>query len=101
LDETEGGTGHVGVISHRQPVLENYVRLAASNHACCQLRSSCCVTHIEEDKDWVYCHYIDAAKVQKRIRAKFLVGTDGKRGFTRKVYLEPKGVFMEQTSQYA
>lgn len=99
LNQCEGGTCHVGIISQRQPVLEKHLRLVASRHECSQLRSSCCVIHIEEDKDWVYCNYTDATKGQRRIRAKFLVGADGKRGFTRKEYLEPKGVFMEQISQ--
>jgi hypothetical protein len=56
------------------------------------------VNHIEEDADWVYCQYLDASGEQKKIRSKFLVGCDGKTGFTRKSYLEPKGVLMEQIS---
>jgi 2-polyprenyl-6-methoxyphenol hydroxylase-like FAD-dependent oxidoreductase len=98
LAKTEGGTGHVGVISVRQPILEKYVRLAALRHSSSQLRSSCIVTHIEEDRDWVYCQYSDADGAHKRVRSKFLVGCDGKTGFTRKSYLEPKGVLMEQIS---
>ncbi|KAE9376323.1 FAD/NAD(P)-binding domain-containing protein [Stipitochalara longipes BDJ] len=100
MSTTEGGTGHVGVISVRQPILEKYVRLAATRHASSQLRSSCTVNHIEEDEDWVYCQYLDASGEQKRIRSKFLVGCDGKTGFTRKTYLEPKGVLMEQISSF-
>jgi 2-polyprenyl-6-methoxyphenol hydroxylase-like FAD-dependent oxidoreductase len=56
------------------------------------------VTQIEEDGDWVYCQYSDASGALKSVRSKFLVGCDGKRGFTRKFYLEPKGVLMEQIS---
>ena len=89
----------MGVISIRQPILEKYLRLAATQHTSSQLRSSCTVTKIEEDNDWVYCQYSDVAGTQKMIRSKFLVGCDGKTGFTRKTYLEPKGVLMEQISE--
>jgi 2-polyprenyl-6-methoxyphenol hydroxylase-like FAD-dependent oxidoreductase len=88
----------VGVISVRQPILEKYLRFAATRHTSSQLRSSCTVTHIEEDKDWVYCWYSDVLGSQEKIRSRFLVGCDGKTGFTRKSYLEPKGVLMEQIS---
>ena len=88
----------MGVISVRQPILEKYVRIAATSHDSSQIRSSSTVNHIEEDEDWVYCQYLDASGEQKKIRSKFLVGCDGKTGFTRKTYLEPKGVMMEQIS---
>jgi 2-polyprenyl-6-methoxyphenol hydroxylase-like FAD-dependent oxidoreductase len=35
----------------------------------------------------------------RRIRGKYLVGSDGKTGFTRKKYLEPRGVLMQQSSR--
>ncbi|KAK0118530.1 hypothetical protein ONS95_007420 [Cadophora gregata] len=100
MHTTEGGTGHVGIITHRQPIMEKYLRLSAARHPCCELRLSCNVIHIEEDKDWVYCEYEDANGKRKRIRSKFFVGCDGKRGYTRKKYLEPKGVIMEQASAF-
>ncbi|PVH73617.1 FAD/NAD(P)-binding domain-containing protein [Cadophora sp. DSE1049] len=100
MDTTEGGTGHVGVMSHRQPIMEKHLRLAASRYSCCELRSSCTVTHIEEDDENVYCHYENSSRSRKTIRSKFLVGCDGKRGYTRKMYLEPKGVIMEQASAF-
>ncbi|KFZ01298.1 hypothetical protein V500_00813 [Pseudogymnoascus sp. VKM F-4518 (FW-2643)] len=100
LDTTEGGTGHIGAISHRQPVLEKYLRLAATRTDYSQIRSSCTVTQIDEDDDWVYCQYSDASGNSQSIRAKFVVGADGKTGFTRKKYLEPKGVQMEQSSSF-
>ncbi|KAH8760177.1 monooxygenase [Hyaloscypha finlandica] len=100
MNTTEGGTGHVGVISVRQPILEKYVRLAASRHSSSQLRSSCTVKQIEEDENWVYCQYSDASGAKKRVRSRFLVGCDGKTGFTRKSYLEPKGLLMEQISSF-
>ncbi|CAL3970626.1 hypothetical protein PZA11_007095 [Diplocarpon coronariae] len=100
MDTTEGGTGHVGGIVHRQPMLEKHLRLAAAKHPSSELRSSCTVTHIEEDADWVHCTYADASGAERRVRSKFLVGCDGKRGFTRKLYLEPRGVLMEQASSF-
>jgi 2-polyprenyl-6-methoxyphenol hydroxylase-like FAD-dependent oxidoreductase len=96
--KTEGGTGHVGVISVRQPILEKHLRCAAFDNSYSNLRSSCTVTHIEEDDEWVYCKYSEAGGVEKRVRSKFLVGCDGKTCYTRKQYLEPKGVLMEQIS---
>ena len=96
--KSDGGTGHVGIISHRQPVLEKYLRSVTANQDCSQLRSSSTVTQIEEDEDWVYCQYADDTGTQKMIRTKFLVGADGKTGYTRKMYLEQKGVMMEQIS---
>jgi 2-polyprenyl-6-methoxyphenol hydroxylase-like FAD-dependent oxidoreductase len=76
--------------------MEKYLRLAASHHACSQIRVACTVTEIREEGDWVYCQYSDASGAQRRIRGKFLVGADGKTGFTRKKYLEPKGVDLER-----
>ncbi|KAH7416689.1 monooxygenase [Cadophora sp. MPI-SDFR-AT-0126] len=100
MDTTEGGTGHVGVISHRQPILEKHLRLAVSRHTCCKLKPSCTVTHIEDDDEYVSCEYEDLSGCRKKIQSKFLVGCDGKRGYTRKMYLEPKGVIMEQASAF-
>lgn len=34
------------------------------------------------------------------MRGKYLVGADGKTGFTRKKYLEPRGVLLQQSSRY-
>jgi 2-polyprenyl-6-methoxyphenol hydroxylase-like FAD-dependent oxidoreductase len=57
------------------------------------------LSSISEDEDWVYATYKDGTGVEKQIRAKFLVGADGKTGYTRKKYLEPKGVFMQWAEQ--
>ena len=78
--------------------MEKYLRQYAANQSCSELRSSCTVTQIEETDEWIYCRYLDGARATKSVRAKFLVGSDGKTGFTRKCYLEPKGVLMEQIS---
>lgn len=92
-------TGHVGVLAHRQPILEEYLRKAVDKAGTSELRSNCTVTSISEDADWVYVTY-DNSGTQKKIRAKFLAAADGKTGFTRKNYLEPKGVKLEWAEQY-
>lgn len=97
---TEGGTGHVGFICHKQPVMEKHIRRKIAEHRSSQLRTSCTLTSIHEDKDWIYATYTDDNEhAERRVRAKFLVGADGKTGFTRKMYLEPKGVLMQQISE--
>ena len=59
------------------------------------MRSRCSLVSISEDEEWVYAKYVDASGEEKQIRSRFLVGADGKTGFTRKMYLEPKGVQMQ------
>lgn len=58
------------------------------------------MTSISEDDDWVYATYTNTAGVEKYIRGRFLVGADGKTGFTRKKYLEPKGIQMQWAEGY-
>ncbi|KAL3447442.1 hypothetical protein BJX65DRAFT_97666 [Aspergillus insuetus] len=96
---TEGGTGHVGFICHQQPLLEKHLRqkMEASKH--CQLRSNCTVMDIKQDDEWTYCRYRDVDGEEHAIRSRFFVGADGKTGFTRKNYLEPLGIRMEQAHQ--
>ncbi|KNG87893.1 monooxygenase [Aspergillus nomiae NRRL 13137] len=96
---TAGGTGHIGFISHKQPILEKNLRKAMSESAYCVLRSESTVYELCEDKDWTYCKYRDAQGTERRIRARFFVGADGKTGFTRKQYLELKGVHMEKVTE--
>ncbi|KAF1931940.1 putative monooxygenase [Didymella exigua CBS 183.55] len=96
---TEGGTGHPGFVCHKQPAIEKHLRSRIEDLADSQLRLTATVTSISEDEDWVYVTYTDASGQERRMRAKFLVGADGKTGYTRKKYLEPKGVFMEKVSQ--
>lgn len=95
---TEGGTGHVGFICHKQPALEAGLRSAIASAEHSILRVGSTLTSISEDEDWVYITYDDKDANEHRLRGKFLVGADGKTGFTRKRYLEPKGVKMEQVS---
>lgn len=97
---SEGGTGHVGFICHKQPVLEKHLRLAAAATKHAQLRSGCTVTSIVELDDCVEVTYQCHGDQTKQLRGKFLVGADGKTGFTRKKYLEPRGVLMQQSSRY-
>jgi 2-polyprenyl-6-methoxyphenol hydroxylase-like FAD-dependent oxidoreductase len=65
-----------------------------------QLRSGCSVTRLSENKEWTYCEYTDSEGNTRRIRSKFFVGADGKTGYTRKKYLEPKGIQMERAHKY-
>lgn len=98
FNTTEGGTGHVGAMSHKQPALEANLRLAMKSSNKSSLRVGSTLTSIFEDDDWVYVTYDDDRGTEHRLKSKFLVGADGKTGFTRKKYLEPKGIRMEQAS---
>ncbi|CAI7585491.1 unnamed protein product [Penicillium manginii] len=99
MASSEGQTGHVGVLAHKQPVLEKYLRSIVEEGDSCELRSSCTLTSISEDENWVYATYDDASGREKRIRAKFLAAADGKTGFVRKMYLEPKGIRLDRAEQ--
>ncbi|KAL2800158.1 hypothetical protein BJX66DRAFT_321654 [Aspergillus keveii] len=96
---TEGGTGHVGFICHQQPLLEKHLRLKMEASEHCDLRSTCTVMDITQDDEWTYCQYRDADGEDHNLRSRYLVGADGKTGFTRKNYLEPLGIRMEQAHQ--
>ncbi|KAJ3538382.1 hypothetical protein NM208_g5926 [Fusarium decemcellulare] len=95
-DTTEGGTGHMGFICHKQPVLEKHLREVMDRWEACELRTQCAVTELAEDENWTYCRYIDGNGKAKQIRSRFFVGADGKTGFTRKEYLESRGVKLER-----
>jgi 2-polyprenyl-6-methoxyphenol hydroxylase-like FAD-dependent oxidoreductase len=92
--------GHPHSVSHKQPALEKSIRDVAARYESCELRSGCTVDGISEDEEWVYVTYIDRNQEQKKVRARYLVGADGKTGFTRKKYLEKKGVVMEVQNKY-
>jgi len=94
--KTEGGTSHVGFICHKQPILEKNLREAITSSEFCDLRSGCTVNSLSEDENWTYCHYTNGTGSQHQVRSKFFVGADGKTGFTRKQYLEHKGIRMEK-----
>ncbi|KAK5686546.1 hypothetical protein LTS10_002666 [Elasticomyces elasticus] len=100
LESTSAGaTGHPLLIFHKQPNMEKHIREAFRATDNCQLREQCTLTNISEDEEWVYATYEDSSGDEHTVKAKFLVAADGKTGFTRKRYLEPKGILMEHTSQ--
>ncbi|KAF9884946.1 hypothetical protein FE257_000855 [Aspergillus nanangensis] len=99
MGSSEGNTGHVGVIAHKQPVLEKHLRSVLDVSKFSDLRSGCTLTAIREDDDWVYATYTNAADEEHQIRCQFMVAADGKTGFTRKGYLEPKGIRLEWAEQ--
>ncbi|KAL6862547.1 hypothetical protein ACO1O0_002781 [Amphichorda felina] len=78
------------------PVMEKYLRSRTEELKVGQIRLGCRVTSIREDEEWVHVQYVDNSDHLKSIRARFLVGADGKTGFTRKQYLEPRGVQLEK-----
>ncbi|OAQ99505.1 hypothetical protein LLEC1_01697 [Akanthomyces lecanii] len=93
---TEGGTGHPGFISHKQPAIEHHLRKQSAKYAFAHLRLGANVHSVSEDEAWVYVGYSDPLQNSQTIRGKFLVGADGKTGFTRKNYLEPRGVTLDR-----
>lgn len=93
---SEGGTGHPGFICHKQPVLEKAVRDVVHNNVYSDFRSNCAVTGIEEADDSVIVQYMRNTGPESLLKGKFLVGTDGKTGFVRKKYLEPRGITMDR-----
>ncbi|KAG2173121.1 hypothetical protein INT43_004494 [Umbelopsis isabellina] len=95
---SSGPTGHVGVISHKQPVLEKHLRSKFSRDPSIDFRPGSMVVSIFEDADHVYVDYKDSTGEIHRVQSKFLAAADGKTGFTRKNYLEPKGIILESTT---
>jgi 2-polyprenyl-6-methoxyphenol hydroxylase-like FAD-dependent oxidoreductase len=81
-------------MTHKQPALEKALREAADPQFRV-LRLGSTVIDISEDDQNVYVTYENIDKTTQHVRGKFLVGADGKTGFVRKRYLEPKGVIME------
>ncbi|KAK0262738.1 hypothetical protein LTR35_017666 [Friedmanniomyces endolithicus] len=96
LTTSEGGTGHVGFVFHKQPELERAIRDAIAQFPSCEFRTGANLTSIEEDANGVTVGYVNRQGSQRRLRAPFLVGADGKTGYVRKKYLEPRGVVMER-----
>ncbi|KAH8884980.1 FAD/NAD(P)-binding domain-containing protein [Thozetella sp. PMI_491] len=96
---TEGGTGHVGFICHKQPALEDSLRKVLHSCPSSELRVSSTVYSIAEDDEWVYLDYRNKAGHSTKLRGKFLVAADGKTGYTRKNYLEPRGVQLQKVNR--
>ncbi|XHG08436.1 hypothetical protein AWENTII_011535 [Aspergillus wentii] len=76
--------------------MEKHLRIAMASSEFCELRSGCTIDYLSEDGDWTYCRYSDAQGSRKQVRSRFFIGADGKTGFTRKHYLESRGIKMEQ-----
>ncbi len=96
---TEGGTGHVGFICHKQPAMEKAIRDEIGKTPFSEIRTESTVVGVSEDEDSVYVDYTDSQGRVRRLKSSFLVGADGKTGYVRKKYLEPKGVVMEKSAQ--
>lgn len=93
---TEGGTGHVGFICHKQPAMEKAIRDKLAQIPLAQLRSESTVMAISETQDSVCVEYQTADGSTRKLRAPFLVGADGRTGYVRKMYLEDKGIILER-----
>ncbi|PUU76259.1 putative monooxygenase [Tuber borchii] len=99
LATIEGGTGHVGFLCHKQPVLEGCLRRVVEQSDKSEIRGGCRLAGIDEIADGVIATYVRDGREHK-LKGKFLVGADGKTGFTRKMYLEVKGVKLESSDKF-
>ena len=86
-------------MAHKQPSMEKHLR-AAIDPRYGELRSGSTMVAIAEDENNVFVDYRDSDGQLHKLQARFLVGADGKTGFTRKKYLEPRGVLMEKNPKY-
>lgn len=100
LTSSDGGTGHVGIVFHKQPELEKAIRDAISQTPYSDLRPQSLLVSITEDEYRVQADYIDHHGSRKQISAPFLVGADGKTGYVRKNYLEPRGISLDRCRGY-
>lgn len=94
----EGGMGQPGKMCHKQPILEEKLRKALSQYETVELRGSCTVCDISEQDDHVLVGYKNKNGESHTVKAKYIASSDGKTGFTRKQYLEPRGVILEHTT---
>ena len=85
-------------MAHKQPALEKHLRNSI-NTEYGDIRLQSTLTSVTEDKNFIYANYEDQNGSSHTIRSRFLVGADGKTGFVRKKYLEPKGVVMEKSEK--
>ena len=76
--------------------MERCLREIISSHPESELRPGSTICAIEEAKEDVIVTYSTSTGEKTKLRAKFFVGADGKTGFTRKKYLEAKGITMEK-----
>ena len=87
------------MIGHKQPALEKHLRAVVESSELSKIRTRCTLTSIHEDKDWIYATYIDSTGEERQVKSRFLAAADGKTGYTRKNYLEPKGIRLEWAEQ--
>ena len=80
--------------------MERCLREVISAQSTSELRLGSTVKSIEETKDNIIVRYSTSTGDEKLLQGKFLVGADGKTGFTRKNYLEPRGIIMEKDDKY-
>lgn len=94
-------SGHQQNLMFDQPTMEKYLRQIVKDSSLGHFREESEVIGIEEKDQRVEVTYKDVrTEAMHCLRARFVVGTDGKGGFTRKKYLEPKGILMEHTDPY-
>lgn len=84
---------------HKQPAIETHLRSEINKSKSSNLRVGCTLQAIREDGKHVFATYLDMEGHTHTICGKFLIGCDGKTGFTRKKYLEPRGVRLEKAHQ--
>lgn len=92
-------TSHVLNIMFKQPRLEELLRGIIRDASVGSYRDGCEVVGMEEVEDGkaVVVTYQDIRSgEEKKVKARFAVGCDGRRGYVRKVFLEPKGVVAER-----
>ena len=80
-----------------QPILEECLRKIVAESPDGDFRTGAEVVELSEDENGTEVSYRDVRTGEtKVIRAKYVVGTDGRRGFVRKKYLETKGILLER-----
>lgn len=94
-----GTTGHLRNLMFSQPIMEQHLRSVVKSTPMGEYRDGAEVVGIEERPEYAEVLYRWKG-VERRIRAKLVVGTDGKTGFVRKKYLEAKGVVMEHVHPF-
>lgn len=80
-------------------MLEGCLRRVVEQSNKSEIRGGCRLAGIDEIADGVIATYVRDGREHK-LKGKFLVGADGKTGFTRKMYLEAKGVKLESSDKY-
>jgi len=76
--------------------MEQHLRRVALESGLVNIKCGSTLTGILEEKDSVVTTY-KASHGTYQVKGKFLVGADGKTGYTRKKYLEPRGILMEES----